>query len=256
MKKSLILLPFLLSGVVFASNFNNGEINASATEDLHECIYNLSQKEDGTYNIDSLKEGYFDRSDYRIYSNYDGMVISSIDNDVFANCNLMTSLMLSSRVLVSDISLFYSIDNLLEVRYTGSEQEFKEKYSSFDMNNYSISYYQNDEGFINYWDEVVRVDATQSICDIGEAGYRTLLSKYNALTTPEKIYVNAYEDVAGNLIKDSMQYLKDHFDVPQKANNSNQLSQQDSIITILIIATFGMSTITVFYLLKKKNIID
>lgn len=256
MKKIGFLLTFLIFPAIFLSNFNSESIKVTAEENIHELIYEVSEKPDGTYNIDSLKEGYFNRTEYRVYNQYENIMISSISSDVFSSCSNLTSLIFSKDVKVDDASFFTTIASLLEIRYTGSEADFQTQFSSFDLSSYVTSFYQSDEGFINYWNINVRPNQTVSICDIGKTGYQTLLAMYNSLTTSEKLFVNAYIDVAGNSIKDSMQYLKGYFEEPQKSNNSNQLSKEDSIITILVIATFGMSTITVFYLLKKKNIID
>ena len=68
--------------------------------------------------------------------------------------------------------------------------------------------------------------------------------------------MDAYTDLAGSTIKDSMKELNRHFATPDGAKKSEEWNQTGAIILIIIIAVIGMTSITVFFLLKTKQIID
>lgn len=121
---------------------------------------------------------------------------------------------------------------------------------------------ESDE-FLNYWREDFRKDEEGNIiaiCDIKYASFKEMYSKYILLNDYDKSIVDATDDYEENFtIKESIKTLISRFGENNTiANNKEKrtLDQSSSIIIIVVVAVFGMSTISVFYVLKRDNIIQ
>lgn len=118
------------------------------------------------------------------------------------------------------------------------------------------------ENFISYWKEDFRKDDNDQIipiCDITYNSYREMYSKYILLDTTDRKTVNSTPDYEeGYTIEDSIKELirihGGHSDT--KPNERRTLNQSSTIIIIVVIAVFGMSTICVFFVLKNNKIIQ
>ena len=117
------------------------------------------------------------------------------------------------------------------------------------------------DSFISYWKEDFRKDDNGNIiaiCDITYASYKEMYDKYVLLSKADRETVNStpdYED--GYTIEDSIKELiRIHANhAPQKDTERRTLNQSSTIIIIVVIAVFGMSTICVFFVLKNNKII-
>ena len=117
------------------------------------------------------------------------------------------------------------------------------------------------DSFISYWKEDFRKDDNGNIiaiCDITYASYKEMYDKYVLLSKADREIVNStpdYED--GYTIEDSIKELiRIHANhAPQKDTERRTLNQSSTIIIIVVIAVFGMSTICVFFVLKNNKII-
>ena len=119
--------------------------------------------------------------------------------------------------------------------------------------------YACDEGFLNYWKEFIRPNIDGSICNVEKANYLKMKQLYRSLDNTyedsDLERVNKTEDGSGT-IKDSVAFLDDYFSNSQKSQNvEKEISQSVMITLILIIASFGMTSIGLFYFLKDKNVI-
>ena len=212
-----------------------------------------TEKEGGTYRLDSIDtsvEGL--GSELRIYR-YDDMVIDEIADNAFAGTSF-TSIAISNCVTVINTDAFAGQDTITTLYFTGSEEECDALYPNYTFEH--IYYYAIDEGFINYWNKEVRPDANTNICEITKEEYSYIRDLYTSLSAEDRAVVDGYTDLAGATIKDSIKELNLHFAAPNEAKNSEDLDQTGAITIILIIAVIGMTAITIFYLLKTKKIID
>ncbi len=223
-----------------------------AKEDYRAALV-CTEKEGGTYRLDSINtsvEGL--GSELRIYR-YDDMVIDEIADNAFAGTSF-TSVAISNCVTVINTDAFAGQDTITTLYFTGSEEECDALYPNYTFEH--IYYYAIDEGFINYWNKEVRPDENANICEITNEQYQYIRELYTGLSVDDKAIVDAYEDKAGATIKDSIKELNQHFAAPSEAKNSEEWDQAGAITIILIIAVIGMTSITIFYLLKTKKIID
>ena len=83
-----------------------------------------------------------------------------------------------------------------------------------------------------------------------------MLSLYNSLNIHDKQVVDEYIDAAGIKIKESINFLKNYFSSTQQSNKTNYISQEKTMSIIVLITIIGMTTISIFYLLKKLDIIS
>lgn len=125
----------------------------------------------------------------------------------------------------------------------------------------SVKSTESDE-FLSYWREDFRKDEKGEIipvCDITYLSFKDMYSRYSLLDEESKKIINSTPDYEeGYTIRNSIDTLIDRFKATQQVNNSNKrtLDQSSSIIVIVVIAVFGMSTICVFFVLKNGNIIQ
>ena len=117
------------------------------------------------------------------------------------------------------------------------------------------------DDFISYWKEDFRKDETGEIipiCDITYASYTEMYSRYVVLSNEDREIVNKTPDYEeGYTIEDSVKELirihSNH--TGTKESEKRTLNQSSTIIIIVVIAVFGMSTICVFFVLKNSKII-
>ena len=116
--------------------------------------------------------------------------------------------------------------------------------------------------FLTYWKEDFRKDNSGNIiaiCDISYSSYKEMYSKYVVLSNEDRKTVNAtpdYEEgyTIGDSIKELIRIHSNH--VNTKDVERRTLNQSSTIIIIVVIAVFGMSTICVFFVLKNNKIIQ
>ena len=125
----------------------------------------------------------------------------------------------------------------------------------------SLNSAESDE-FLSYWKDDFRKDDEGkiiAICDITYLSFKNMYARYVLLDEQDKNIVDKTADYEeGYLIKDSIKTLIDRFADMHTAQNKEKrtLDQSSSIIVIVSIAVFGMSTICVFFVLKKDNVIQ
>ena len=195
----------------------------------------------------------FSGSEFRIY-HYDEYIIDEIDDNAFVNQNFDT-LVLTNTVKKVSNNAFLNAPSIQELKFTGNATEFSALEISYEFSN-GYYLYSVDEGFINYWDEKIRPTSTSNICnDIDYKTYQEVYGLYLNLSEEDRAVVDAYEDAANAKIKDSMVELKNHFSQTPNSNQTEEWNQTAAITLITIIALIGMTSITIFFLLKTKNII-
>ena len=115
--------------------------------------------------------------------------------------------------------------------------------------------------FIEYWTNDFRSDhETKSICDKSKEQYEEMISNYNQLDNLNKSVVNETADpyepdyTIGHMIK---QLINHFYPSNQKVNdNKPKLDQSTTIIIAVVVSIFGMSAISVLYILKKDKVIE
>ena len=184
-----------------------------------------------------------------IYADFE---IDEISDTAFQGTTF-TSLMISNYVTHMTDNVFTN-SSIVTVNYTGSREEFSALNLSFDINH--VNEYAFDEGFINYWNKEIRPEENTNICNITQQTFSKVYGLYKALEIDDKNYVDAYEDKGGAKIKDSMIELIDIFGQTSPSHKNDEWNQTGAITFIIVIALIGMTSITVFFLLKTKKIID
>ena len=240
----------------FSTGFSQKALQNPPILHEEEEYLNLTLKENGNYKVSSLNDNSL--LEYRIYSEYvdDSENIKNVDEisvGVFVDVINKPVLMISNGIQIISDDLFLS--PISKIYFTGSSQEW----SQYNLNtNIDVFFYQFDEGFINYWNTKVRPEASSDVCDINQDGYIELSNLYNSLLARDKQVVDNYVDSSGMDISTTMSYLKKYFDnLSQKdSENVSHLSQDTTIGLIVSIAIFGMTTISIFYVLKRQNIIE
>ena len=240
----IALLPLLFLVSLFGLNANN-------TKEDFKAALNATAKENGCYRLDSIDATGLG-SEMRIY-HYDDLLIDEIADNAFVGTSF-TSLALTNSVVTVGANAFSGVTSLTTMYFTGSESEYAALNISYEFED--VYYYAIDEGFINYWIKEIRPNAEANICEITVDQYNYVRYLYTNLSAEDKVVVDAYEDLAGAKIKDSIKELNIHFAAPGGAKKSEQWNQQGAITLILVIAVIGMTSITIFFLLKTKQIID
>ena len=239
-KGLLCALPFLFAGLCGAPK--------AATP--HNAGFVLTANERGNYTLTGVEDDLFDYSEIRIYYNAD-QLIDEVSDTAFASCTNLSTIMLSYSVThVTDAAL----TNITTIQYTGSQDEF----STLNLTGeYTVHYYAYDEGFIKYWNDEVRPEEKESICDMTQAEFNIIYGLYSNLLLQDKKVVDNYVDAAGAKISDSMAALLKMFKVTQPSKNTtSEWNQSGAITLIIIISVIGMTSICIFFLLKTKQIIN
>ena len=179
---------------------------------------------------------------FRIYSNSG---ITEVAADAFEGCTV-------NSIMISDtVQHFYPVLNEGTVVNLTKE---KSAYH-FDLpDNVTINEYACDEGFINYWDLYIRDNVTKSICNVTRDHYTKIKNLYSNLSNQDKLTVNHTSDGTGT-IEDSLKYLDNHFNSSPSQKTNKEIPQTVMITVILVIASFGMTAIGIFFVLKDKKVI-
>ncbi|MCQ2802189.1 MAG: hypothetical protein MJ225_00655 [Bacilli bacterium] len=114
---------------------------------------------------------------------------------------------------------------------------------------------ESDE-FLDYWENDFRKTPT---CDVKYEDFMVMITKYQALSSADKEIVDNTTDVRdGCKIKEVITTLVNRFYriTPQNTDKKDTLTKSTTIIIIVSVAVFGMSTISVFFILKNKKVID
>ena len=158
------------------------------------------------------------------------------------------------KLFLVSLMMFFSVFSGLPTSLWPSNQRF-------EHHSIQLKSAASDE-FISYWNDDFRKDDVGNIipiCDITYSSFKTMYSKYVLLDTSDKAIVDATPDYEeGYSIKDSIKTLVDMYGDNQNptAKEKRTLDQKSSIIVIVTIAVFGMSTICIFFVLKRDNIIQ
>ena len=251
MKKIIFPLSFVF--ILFLGNIVGHDFKpAFASENPYVNDFTYVDKGDGNYLVSSVDNDSVLKENLRIYSIYEGSPVNEIAADCFANCDNLTSIMIGNGVTIIPQGTL-DILSLNQIHYTGSLQEWNGIGYLTDVVVYEYAF---DEGFINYWNKFVRPEEDSSVCDIGENNYKVLKEKYNNLTPYDKSVVNDYTDKGGETIGSSMKYLDAYFTPKENKESRTEIDKTTTLSIIVGIAIFGMTSIAVFYLLMKKNIIS
>ena len=243
-----ILLPLALL------SFSTPTLSANGSLGIRDnSVFNLITNGDNQIEITGVNDNSL--YEYRIYSeSISNIRIESIGNDAFSSCSNMTSIMITSDIVSISDNAFNGCSKLTSILYTGSLEEFKNK---FGDSSYDVFEYSYDEGFINYWNNFIRVEETSNLCDISKDLFNSIYAKYSALSPDDKDYVNSYVDVAGINIKSSMDFLIGYFnETPSKNIDNKEMNKTTALSLILTASIIGMTSICVFFFFKSKNIID
>lgn len=257
MKKILLPLTLLTLSIGFnLVDFDSFDI-VKAEENTYVSDFIYEENGENTLKVIGVKDSSKNKTNLRIYGYEDGIketgkIINEIALNAFEGVNNLTSLMISDNILtIANNAL--DIASLQTIYYTGELSKWTEL--NYDTN-VTVIDYSFDEGFINYWNKFIRPSEETSICAITNDTYLTLKNKYQALGTLDKQNVNSYEDKAGDKIEDSIKYLDAYFSPKEDKPKENKISKDVALTIVIGIAIFGMTSIAVFYLLMKKNIIS
>ena len=190
-----------------------------------------------------------DKTNYslRIYAEKN---VTSIAEHAFDDCHFVT-MMISTTV--TEINATFPTE-LTTIEFTGSREDI-----SFAIpEGITVVEYADDEGFINYWKEYIRPNINGSICNVSKEHYLKMKSLYNNLGEYAGDLESVNETVDGTgTIKDSVAFLDNYFSGSNKSQISEkEISQSLMITLILIIASFGMTSIGLFYFLKDRKVIE
>lgn len=178
--------------------------------------------------------------------------VTTVAEHAFDDCSF-TILMISKTVTTINATF---PDSLKTIEFTGSIEDI----SFVIPENVEVIEYACDEGFLNYWGEYIRPNIDGSICNVTREHYLRMKSLYSQLTklefkTDDLENVNATKDGTGT-IGDSITFLNSYFNASNKSKSiEKEISQSVMITLILIIASFGMTSIGLFYFLKDKKVI-
>lgn len=175
---------------------------------------------------------------------------ASIGEHAFDDCKF-EYLMVSNKVRENAATF---PDTLTVFEYTGPASDI-----NFAIpENVTVIEYACDEGFMNYWNEFIRPNIDGSICNVSKEHYIKMKALYSNLNNDwghDLSTINQQLDGTGT-IKDSVAYLDSYFGGSNKSQmTEKEISQSVMITLILIIASFGMTSIGLFYFLKDKNVI-
>ena len=114
------------------------------------------------------------------------------------------------------------------------------------------------DNFINEYDRL-REKYPNSICDITYSECNYLLELYNKLSAEEKLDLNEYKYGEDNFsAAQAITELKKKYypDKEERDNKGEKISQSTAIIIVVVVSIFGMSAISVLYILKKDKVIE
>ncbi len=235
-------LPFLLLSGLFSFSA------APSKADYRDALTTV-QKENSNYKVTAIDDTGFG-DEFRIY-HYDDLVIDEIADSAFSGTSF-TMLGLTNSVKTINAVAFEGT-SINYINFTGSEEE----YAALNIpSTIKYSCYAIDEGFINFWDTFIRPEANSDICEISKETYYKVSALYKSLSDDDLTSVNVSIDKSGAKIKDSMKELNRRFAEATPAQPKEEWNQRGAITLIIVIAVIGMTSITVFFLLKTKKIIQ
>ena len=239
------LLPLLFLGLPFLAN---EEVVRPDYRSYLETTLNSR----GNYTLTGIKSDYLSSNDIRVYR-FDDKPIDEIDENAFVGTSF-NSVMISKDITYLTNAVFENATNITIIYYTGSLEQFSALNLSFDVNN--VVSYSFDEGFINYWNDNIRTSKDTNICNITRDQYNETIALYNKLNKSDLEVVNSYTDLADSKIVDSIKELARVFSYSPSPKKKDEWNQTGAITLIIVIAIIGTTSITIFFLLKTKNIID
>ena len=240
-----LFIPFF--ALCFGSSFAVKN-TANMAKDDYKSYLVTSLNERNNYTLESING--FSGSEFRLY-HYDDLVIDEISDTAFSGQTFSTLMLTNSVTHISD-AVFENAPSITSIKYTGSGEEFNALGLSFA----NFSRYSCDEGFMNYWNTYVRPNEDSNICDINKATYQDVYFLYKNLSQDDLNIVNAMTDKAGAKISDSMKELVKLFSDSSGSQKTDEWNQTGAITLIIVVAVIGMTSITIFFLLKTKNIIE
>ena len=238
------LLPLFFLGLPFLAN------SETARPDYRSFL-NTEVNVRGNYTVTSVKDAYLDYGDIRVYK-FDENPIDEIADDAFLNTTF-NSVVISKDITNINNAVFENAPYITNIYYTGSLEEFAALNLSFDTSH--VFPYSVDEGFINYWNTYIRTSNDTNICNITRDQYNQTITMYNNLSKADLEVVNSYTDLAGSKIIDSIKELVRVFSDSPSPRKKDEWNQTGAITLIIVIAVIGTTSITIFFLLKTKNII-
>ena len=239
-------------GLLFASLFMIAPVNkAQNVKEDYKSALITEVNARGNYTLTGV-DASFSGSEFRLY-HYDDLLIDEVSDTAF-NGTTFTSLMLTRSVSYIDDDVFDNATNIKNLFFTGSESEYQSLNLSHSFT--SVSYYAKDEGFIYCWNTKIRPTKDTNICSISKETFNQVYSLYKQLDKKDLQTVDAYVDLAGAKIADSMKQLVNYFSESKPSRKNDEWNQAGAITLIIFIAVLGMTSITVFFLLKTKHIID
>lgn len=215
--------------------------------------FNYEKNSRNTFSVTSISSSHINDTDIRIYKEYNDIVVDEVKDNALSGSAART-LMLSSFITYISNNAFNGMNNLRVLYYTGSSAQYESLNLSYAFD--EINYYALDEGFINFWNENIRREASTDICVIDKSQYAEIISRYNRLSTDDLLVVDSYTDLAGAKIKDSIKQLNSIFASSSNKVEDNEWNQTGAITLIIIIAIIGMTSICVFFLLKERKVIE
>ena len=243
----MVIIPLLFASL-FSLSCSSAPKNA-ATDFKSYLVTEANER--GNYTLTGIKNTFTEK-ELRIYK-YDDLLIDEVKDDAFVDTTF-SSLMLSKCVTHITNTVFDNATSIKKLYYTGSETE----YNSLELTHSftTLSFYSKDEGFINYWNQNIRPEASTNICDISKDTFNNLYSLYKNLSDDDLKVVDAYVDLGGAKINDSMKQLIKLFSDSKQSQKKDEWNQTGAITLIIFIAVLGMTSITIFFLLKTKHLID
>lgn len=242
----MVTLPLLIASLF---TFSSPKMAKNVKSDHKDNLVTVLN-ERGNYTVTGINPS-FSGDELRIY-HYDDFVIDEIGDDAFDGTTFKSLMMSKSITLVNDSA--FDDCGITKMYFTGSEQEYQSLHliHEFDY----VTYYSKDEGFINYWNEHIRPAEDTNICNISKETFNYVYALYKNLSAEDLETVDAYKDVSNAKIGDSMKELIRVFSGSKNAQKKDEWNQTGAITLIIVIAVIGMTSITVFFLLKTRHIID
>lgn len=114
------------------------------------------------------------------------------------------------------------------------------------------------EDFMDEWG--FAIDTYTNVCDIPKAEFDKILGFYRNLSTNEKesLSTRKYKESDDFTIAQAIDtLLKMYYPTKQESNeNREKLTQSTAIIIVVVVSIFGMSAISVLYILKNNKLIE
>ncbi len=118
---------------------------------------------------------------------------------------------------------------------------------------------ETSDQFLDYWENTFRAKYPDSVCEASYEDYVALINLYSSLSTQDKDVVNATKDsrdeqyTVGYMIQ---QLVNKYYPNNKKhEQNKSKLDQKTTIIIAVVVSIFGMSAISVLYILKNNKYI-